>query len=367
MEHNRPPFRADHVGSLLRPASLIAARARRQRGEISAMQLRAIEDETIRSLVARQESVGLQAITDGEARRDFWHIDFLSQFDGVATTESADAGMKFKTATQSRVLQTTGRVRCSRPIMADDFAFLGSITSRTAKQTIPSPSVLYMRGGRKSVSAEAYPDIDGFWGDLAVAYQQAIQYLADRGCSYLQLDDVTFSYLCDEKYRATVSANGDDPASLPRTFARVINAALARRPPGMSITMHTCRGNFRSSWFAEGGYEPVAEAMFSCAVDGFFMEFDSERAGTFEPLRYLPKDKRVVLGLVTTKQGTMESSDEIKRRIEQASRFVPIENLCLSPQCGFSSTHHGNALSEDEQWRKLEMIVRIADEVWGSH
>ena len=361
----KPPFRADHVGSLLRPTALAQIRARHKRGELSAAQLRAAEDAAIRAVVARQESIGLRSITDGELRRDYWHIDFLRQLDGVTIADSP--GLKFGgTEEQPPMATVTGRVDCTRPIMADDYAFLKSVTSETAKYTIPSPSMLHMRGGRKAVSTAVYPEMGAFWDDVGAAYRRAIGYFAARGCSYLQLDDVSFSYLCDAKFRSGCQANGDDPATLPRTYAKVINAALRDRPLGMSVTMHTCRGNFKSSWVAEGGYEPVAEAMFSTDVDGFFMEFDSERAGTFEPLRLLPKGKRVVLGLVTTKQGTIESSDELKRRIEAASRYVPLENLCLSPQCGFSSTHHGNAVSEDEQWRKLDLIVKVAGEVWGA-
>jgi 5-methyltetrahydropteroyltriglutamate--homocysteine methyltransferase len=249
--------------------------------------------------------------------------------------------------------------------MAEDFAYLKSVTRQTAKYTIPSPSMLHVRGGRKSVSSTVYPDMAQFWDDVSAAYRQAIRYFADRGCTYLQLDDTSFSYLCDPKVRDVCRANGDDPDLLPETYANAINAALRGRPAGMTITMHTCRGNFKSAWVAEGGYEAVAAAMFSADVDGFFMEFDSARAGTFEPLRLLPKSKKVVLGLVTTKIGAIESADEIKRRIEAAAAFVPLENLCLSPQCGFSSSHHGNALSEDEQWRKLELIVKVAGEVWG--
>jgi len=361
----KPPFRADHVGSLLRPAALANARARHKRGDLPADELRAVEDAAIRAVVARQESIGLQSITDGELRRDYWHIDFLRQLDGVTIAESP--GMKFGgTEEQPPMATVTGRVNCTRPIMADDFAFLKSVTQRTAKYTIPSPSMLHMRGGRKAISTSVYPDMGAFWNDVGAAYRRAIAHFAARGCEYLQLDDVSFSYLCDAKFRAGCQANGDDPDTLPRTYAKVINAALQDKPIGMNVTMHTCRGNFKSSWVAEGGYEPVAEAMFSTAVDGFFMEFDSARAGTFEPLRLLPKGKKVVLGLVTTKQGAIESGDELKRRIEAAAAYVPLADLCLSPQCGFSSTHHGNAVSEEEQWRKLELIVKVAEEVWGS-
>jgi 5-methyltetrahydropteroyltriglutamate--homocysteine methyltransferase len=271
---------------------------------------------------------------------------------------------------QPPVALVTGKVGCSNPIMVDAFEYLQGLTSAataggTAKVTIPSPSMLYLRGGRKAVSGAVYPDLAQFWEDVAVAYRRAIRFFADRGCTYLQLDDVSFAYLCDPKFREGCRLNGDDPSELPRTFAMAVNGALRERPPGMTVTMHTCRGNFRSSWVAEGGYESIAEAMFSIDVDGFFMEFDSARAGSFEPLRYLPSGKRAVLGLVTTKQGAIESADEIKRRIEAASAFVPMDSLCLSPQCGFSSTHHGNAVSESEQWRKLELVARVAREVWG--
>ena len=360
-----PPFRADQVGSLLRPAALAAARAQFKRGELSARKLRDAEDDSIRGVVAAQESIGLRSITDGELRRDYWHIDFLSQLDGVTITAMANRSRFGGTEEQPPMATVTGKIGCSKPIMVDAFAYLQGITRGTAKVTIPSPSMLYMRGGRNAVSKEAYPDLAEFWRDVAFAYQRAIRYFAERGCSYLQLDDVSFAYLCDPKFREGCRSNGDDPGALPRTFADAVNAALQGRPPGMTITMHTCRGNFRSSWVAEGGYESIAEAMFSIDVDGFFMEFDSARAGSFEPLRFLPRSKRAVLGLVTTKQGAIESADEVKRRIEAASAYVPMENLCLSPQCGFSSTHHGNAVSEAEQWRKLELIVQVARDVWG--
>jgi 5-methyltetrahydropteroyltriglutamate--homocysteine methyltransferase len=366
----RPPFRADQVGSLLRPAALAAARAQFKLGALAAAELRKAEDDSIRSVVDKQLSIGLRSITDGELRRDYWHIDFLRQLDGVAVSDMSDQNRFGGSEEQPPVASVTGEVGCSRPIMADEFAYLKDLTAAsggggTAKVTIPSPSMLYLRGGRKAVSSAVYPDLGRFWQDVAVAYRKAIRFFAERGCTYLQLDDVSFAYLCDPKFREGCRLNGDDPAALPRTFANAVNAALRDRPSGMTITMHTCRGNFRSSWVAEGGYESIAEAMFSIDVDGFFMEFDSARAGSFEPLRYLPSGKRVVLGLVTTKQGSIESADEIKRRIEAASAFVPMGSLCLSPQCGFSSTHHGNAVSETEQWRKLELVVRVAREVWG--
>ncbi len=360
----KPPFRADHVGSLLRPAGLAQARKQWKEGSLPADALRALEDAAVRAAVAKQEAIGLESITDGEFRRDWWHLDFIGQMEGVSMI--ANPGPKFGgTEEQPPIPMVTGKVRCTQPIMADHFSFLESVTAKTAKMTIPSPSMLHLRGGRKSISADAYPDMDEFWDDVSTAWRAAIRHLADAGCSYLQLDDVSFSYLCDPKIQANCRANGDDPAELPRTYANAINRALRDRPAGMTVTMHTCRGNFKSSFVATGGYDPVAEAMFSADVDAFFMEFDNERSGSFEPLRLLPKGKKVVLGLVTTKVGELEDKDTIKRRIAAAARFVPLENLCLSPQCGFSSTHHGNALSQDDQWRKLERIVEVAREVWG--
>ncbi|MEW6689370.1 MAG: 5-methyltetrahydropteroyltriglutamate--homocysteine S-methyltransferase [Pseudomonadota bacterium] len=360
----KPPFRADQVGSLLRPKALAQAREKFRRNELSSRELRTLEDRFIIEAIHKQEAIGLEAVTDGEFRRDWWHLDFLSRLEGVATV--ANPGPKFGAAgEQPPIASVTGKVGCSKPIMLEDFAFLKANSSKTPKFTIPSPSMLHLRGGRSSVSREAYPEIEPFWADVAAAYRKAIGYLAAAGCTYLQLDDVSFAYLCDPKIRENCRRNGDDPALLPRTYASAVNAALAGRPAGMTVTMHTCRGNFKSSWVASGGYEPVAEAMFSCDVDGFFMEFDSERAGGFEPLRHLPKGKKVVLGLITTKSGLLEEKETIKRRIDAASKYVPLENLCLSPQCGFSSTHHGNALTIDEQWRKLERVVEVAREVWG--
>ena len=362
----KPPYRADQVGSLLRPDWLAEARAKFKRGELGAAALRSTEDRAVREAVQRQEAAGLQSITDGEFRRDWWHLDFLAQLDGVTLTENP--GPKFKIAGRSEqppIATVTAKIGCSGPIMAGDFAFLKSVTERTPKMTIPSPSMLHLRGGRAAISAQAYPDLAEFWHDVAAAYRVAIRHLADAGCRYLQLDDITFAYLCDPKIQATCRANGDDPAALPRTYAAAINAALAERPADMVVTIHTCRGNFKSAWVAEGSYEPVVEAMFSTDVDAYFMEFDSARAGGFEPLKALPSGKKVVLGLVTTKLGELESKDDLKRRIAEAARHVPLENLCLSPQCGFSSTHHGNALSQDDQWRKLERVVEVAGEVWG--
>jgi 5-methyltetrahydropteroyltriglutamate--homocysteine methyltransferase len=360
----RPPFRADHVGSLLRPRELAQARARLRRNELSSSDLKSLEDKCIREAIRKQEAIGLQAITDGEFRRDWWHLDFLTQLDGV--TAVANPGPKFGgTEEQPPIPAVAGKVGCSKPVFLDAFEFLKRNTKQTPKLTIPSPAMLHLRGGRSSISREAYPDLAEFWSDAAAAYRKAIRQLAGAGCTYLQIDDVSFSYLCDPRIQETARRNGDDPAKLPRTYANAVSEALRDRPAGMTVTMHTCRGNFKSSWVASGGYETVAEAMFSADVDAFFMEFDDERSGGFEPLRYLPKGKKVVLGLITSKSPVLEDRNFIKKKIEAAAKFVPLENLCLSPQCGFSSTHHGNALSEDEQWRKLERVVEVAREVWG--
>ena len=359
------PFRADQVGSLLRPAELSEARAKARRGEIDASRLREVEDRCIRAAIARQESLGLQAVTDGEFRRDWWHVDFLAGFEGVEGY-SAPLVVGFQnTEEQPPMIRVTGKVRRTQPIFVASFEFMQSVATHTPKQTLPAPAMLHMRPGRAGIDRAAYPELDAFWQDVAQAYNAEIHALAAAGCTYLQLDDTSFAYLCDEKFSAALKARGDDPAQLPYIYADAINAAIANRPAGMAITLHTCRGNFKSTWVASGGYEPVVEAMFSAKVDGFFMEFDSERAGTFAPLRFVPKGKKVVLGLVTTKFGQLEDKDTLKRRIDAAAKFVPLEDLCLSPQCGFSSTHHGNNLSQDDQWRKLERIVEVAHEVWG--
>ncbi len=359
----KPPFRADQVGSLLRPKELSEARAKFKRNELDLPSLKAIENRCIKEAISRQESIGLQAVTDGEMRRDWWHLDFMGQLDGVTMT--VNPGPKFAgTEEQPPMPSISGKVGCSKPIMVNDFAFLKQSTTKTAKFTLPSPAMLHLRGGRSSISKAVYPDLEEFWADTAAAYRTAIRHLADAGCTYLQLDDVSFSYLCDPKILDTCRRNGDDPFKLPRTYADAVSSALEDRPAGMAVTMHTCRGNFKSSWVASGGYESVAEAMFSSDVDAFFMEFDSERAGGFEPLRHLPRGKKVVLGLVTSKSPVLEEKDFIRKRIEEASKYVPLENLCLSPQCGFSSTHHGNNLTADEQWRKLERIVEVSREVW---
>jgi len=360
----KPPFRADQVGSLLRPPELAAARTRARAGQILAAELKAAEDRAIREAVAKQEAIGLEAITDGEFRRDFWHLDFVKQLEGVALKPVE--GLSFQAEDVPPMASVTGKVRCVRPIMTEHFAFLASVVKKTPKLCIPAPATLHFRGGRNAISREVYPDLAEFWADAAAAWRAAIGHIADAGCTYLQLDDVSFSYLCDPKVRDNYRAHGDDPETLAAAYAGAINAALAARPAGMTVTLHTCRGNFRSTWLASGAYEErVVEAMFSTAVDAYFMEYDSERAGGFEPLRLLPKGKKVVLGLLTTKAGALEAKDALRRRIDQAAKFVPLENLCLSPQCGFASTHHGNQLALDEQWRKLERVVEVAREVWG--
>ena len=355
-----PPFRADQVGSLLRPAKLRDARLNLERGGAA---LDEIENECIRQAVRRQQDIGLQAVTDGEMRRDYWHLDFARQLDGV--TLKTPVGMTFQAEDVPPMVTITGKVGCGKPIFVDHFKFLKSVAKVVPKLTIPAPATLHFRGGRNAISSAVYPDLKEFWADTAVAYRHAIAQIAAAGCTYLQLDDVSFAYLCDPKVRENFRANGDDPATLHRDYATAIADALRDRPAGMTVTMHTCRGNFRSAWFAAGGYnDEVIEAMFSAPVDGFFMEYDTERAGGFAPLRLLPRNKKVVLGLVTTKKGELESKDALIGKIKEAAAYVPLENLCLSPQCGFASTHHGNALSEDEQWRKLERVVEVAREVW---
>ncbi len=361
-----PPFRADQVGSLLRPPEIKEARTRLERGEIGAEALRAVEDRCIRDAVARQESLGLRVVTDGEYRRGWWNHDFLGKIDGVEI-ELDQTSYRFAGSDDPRYTpKVRRRVRRSRPMMLDHFKYLGSVARMTPKFTMPSPSILYHRGGRAAIDREAYPDLDRLWGDIGRVYQEEIRDLAAAGCTYLQIDDTSFSFLCDEKFRASCRARGDNPEELPHLYAKAVNAAVAGRPAGMTIVMHTCRGNWKSTWLAEGGYDPVAQAVFNeVNVDGWFLEYDSERAGSFEPLRFVPKGKKVVLGLVSTKTPVLEKKDELKRRIDQAARYVPLGNLCVSPQCGFASSHHGNLLTEDEQWRKLALVVEVAREVWG--
>jgi 5-methyltetrahydropteroyltriglutamate--homocysteine methyltransferase len=368
MQNTRPPFRADHVGSLLRSAALKEVRAKRAWGEISADALRAIEDREIESLIAKQEAVGLRSITDGEFRRKSWQTDFVSALPGIETVPH-QRKVSFQGGVQPQQVLTRVARRLgdfdTHP-MIEHFRFLKAHTKQTPKMTIPSPSALHFRDGRDAVPASVYPDMDEFYRDLGETYRKAVRGFADAGCRYLQLDEVNLTYLCDPGLIQKVKDRGEDPSTLPMAYAGMINAAMSDIPDDMTITMHLCRGNFRSTFIASGGYEPVAEVLFNeIGVHGYFMEFDSERAGGFEPLRFVPKGKQVVLGLVTSKTGTLESKDEIRRRIDEASRFVPLDQLCLSPQCGFASSEEGNVLAEDEQWAKLRMIVELADEVWG--
>ena len=367
MQRTTPPFRADHVGSLLRPAELKEARARHQNGEIDSAALKAVEDRAIAALIARQSEVGLRSATDGEFRRSMWHFDFLERLDGCEPF-TPEHGIAFKgTATKAKGVRVVGKLGFSGHPMLDHFRFLREhTTGATPKMTIPSPSVLHFRGGRKAVSEAVYPDLDDFYRDLGAAYNRAVHAFAEEGCRYLQLDETNLAYLCDPEQRQAVRDRGENPDRLPGIYAQMINAAIAGRPADMAITMHLCRGNFRSSWIAQGGYEPVAEILFhTIGVDGYFMEYDSDRAGGFEPLRFVPKGKTVVLGLVTSKTGDLESKDDLKRRIDDAARYLDLDQLCLSPQCGFASTEEGNLLTEDQQWAKLSRIVEVAQEVWG--
>ena len=366
-----PPFRADHVGSLLRPAELLQARDAHARGEIDDSQLRTVENNCIRDVVKLQESVGLQGITDGEFRRTFWHLDFLEQISGVEIREGSfvahfrkDDGTEvgFRPPT----VGVTGRLRHVRDIQSEDFNYLKSMVSRTPKVCIPSPSMLHFRGGREAIDESAYPDLDSFYDDLAKVYNEEVMALAALGLRYLQLDDTNFAYLCDESIREATRAKGEDPDELPRTYCRLLNASIAGRPDNMAVTVHMCRGNFKSAWVASGGYEPVADILFNeLDVDGFFMEYDDERSGDFSPLRFLPPGKTVVLGIMTSKHPELESADHLKRRIDEAARHAPLEQLAVSAQCGFSSTVEGNELTIDDEIVKLERLVQVAEDVWG--
>jgi 5-methyltetrahydropteroyltriglutamate--homocysteine methyltransferase len=368
MQRTKPPFRADMVGSLLRTAALKEARHKHHEGEISDAALKEIEDREIRALIKRQEEIGLQAVTDGEFRRAYWHFDFLEHLDGVTSVE-ADSGMNFKGGVGiAKALRVTGKVGFSgHHPMIDHFRFVKDNTDRVAKMTIPGPSMLHYRGGRKMMNMGVYPNMDDFYADVGRAYNKAVHAFYDAGCRYLQLDDISFAYLCDPDQREMLRQRGDDPEKQPEIYAGMVREALKDKPDDLAITMHLCRGNFRSTFIASGGYEPVAEVLFNrMPVDGYFMEWDSDRAGGFEPLRFLPKGKSVILGLVTSKTGVLENKDDIKRRIDEATKYVDLDQLCLSPQCGFASTEEGNTLAEEEQWAKLRMIVEIAEEVWGS-
>jgi methionine synthase II (cobalamin-independent) len=366
MQRTKPPFRADHVGSLLRPAALKEARAKSARGEIDAAALRAIEDREIERIIRRQEEVGLSSITDGEFRRSWWHLDFLWGLAGVERYVM-DQGIAFAgVTTRAEGARVVGKLDFRAHPMIEHFRFVQSHTERTPKMAIPAPSAIYGRVGRKPISDTAYPRLDEFFADLGNAYAKAVRAFADAGCRYLQLDEVFVAMLCDPKYREQVASRGDDPEKLAGIYADLVNAAIADIPPDMTITMHLCRGNYRSTHMGAGGYEAVQDSLFNRTnVHGYFLEFDTDRAGSFAPLRFLPKDKIAVLGLVTTKSGQLETKDSIRRRLDEAARVVDLDRVCLSPQCGFASTEEGNVLAEDEQWAKLGMIAEVAREVWG--
>jgi 5-methyltetrahydropteroyltriglutamate--homocysteine methyltransferase len=368
-----PPFRADHVGSLLRPENLLAARARHAAGEIDDAELRGVEDEAIADAVRLQKDVGLQSATDGEFRRATWHMDFIYSISGIRRVDGEGRKVRFKNPDGTiewapAGLHVDGPLRIDEPIFGRDFAYLRSVVTegQTPKLTIPSPSMVHYRGGAAAIDPAVYPDEDAFWEALSAAYASQVRGIAARGCTYLQLDDTSLAYLNDPSQRAELAAQGRDAEHQHERYIRQINAALAGRPEGLTVTTHLCRGNFRSSWVAEGGYDFVAEALFGgLDVDGFFLEYDDARSGGFEPLRFVPPGKRVVLGLVTTKRPELERKDDLKRRIEEAARYVPIEQLCLSPQCGFSSTVEGNNVTREDQLAKLDLVVQTAAEVWG--
>jgi 5-methyltetrahydropteroyltriglutamate--homocysteine methyltransferase len=370
MTEASPPFRADHVGSLLRPAYLLRAREDFENGAIDAARLRGIEDRAITEVVRRQEDIGLQSITDGEFRRRSFHLDFFYRLGGVDRAEDDtrvtfhrdDGDVDFATSG----VQVTDRVSLREAIFAEDFKFLKQTTKRAAKLTLPAPSLMHLRGGRGARNHAVYPDIEQFWDDVGRAYAAQIEQLGALGCTYLQLDDTSFAGLGDAERRDAILKVGGDPRKQHLTYINVNNAALRHKPSGMSVVIHTCRGNFRSGWIASGGYEFAAETLFNnLNVEGFFLEYDDERSGGFEPLRFVPKEKKIVLGLVTSKRGILESKDDLKRRIDAASRYIPLEQLCLSPQCGFASTVEGNAITAEEQWAKLSLIVETAREIWG--
>ena len=370
LQRTRPPFRAEHVGSLLRPPALLRARDAHKRGEISAAQLRDAEDAAIRDVVRMQEDLGLQSITDGELRRGSWHMDFLYQIGGVervqddmkVTFHNEQGDIEFTPS----ALRASSRLTLTKTIFGEDFSFLKSVTRATPKLTIPSPSMMHYRGGRSVLNPEVYPDIDPFWGDLKRVYAEEIDALGRLGCTYLQLDDTSLAYLNDPAQREYVARLGGDAKNQHLTYIDLMNGALAGKPANMTVCTHLCRGNYRSSWVSSGGYDYVADALFNeLRVDGYFLEYDDERSGGFEPLRFVPKGKYVVLGLVTTKRAQLEKKDDLERRIDAAARFVPLGQICLSPQCGFSSTYEGNDLTLDDQIAKLRLVVETAREVWG--
>jgi 5-methyltetrahydropteroyltriglutamate--homocysteine methyltransferase len=367
MPTNTPPFRADMVGSLLRTPPLKDARAKHGKGQITSAQLKSVEDEEIKKIIKKQEEVGLQLATDGEFRRSWWHFDFFWHLTGCERVV-LDHGIQFHgVQTKPESLKVTGKLDFSADHpMLEHFKFLKANTRLVPKMTIPSPAVMHFRGGRNAISRQAYPDMGAYFDDLAMLYGKAIKAFYAAGCRYLQLDDTVWAYLCSKEQLAEARARSEDADRLAGIYAKIINAALESKPADMVITTHVCRGNFRSTWISEGGYEPVAEQLLGGVdYDGFFLEYDTERAGGLEPLRFLPKGKkRVVVGLITSKSGTLEKKDDIKRRLDEAAKYAPLDQLCLSPQCGFASTEEGNVLSEEQQWAKLEMIVDISREVW---
>ena len=367
MQRTRPPFRADHVGSILRTAPVKDARAKREKGAINATQLKEVEDREIEKIIRKQEEIGLKLATDGEFRRSWWHFDFFGMLDGVEIYE-LDHGIQFQgMQTKPRSIKITGKIGFSNHPMLEHFKFLKAHTKVMPKMTIPSPGVMHFRLEPGAVSREFYPSRDAIFDDLAMAYQNAIKAFYDAGCRYLQLDDIAWAYLCSQEELKKAKDRGLDVDHLQETYTACTNKALEAKPADMTITSHICRGNFRSTWISSGGYEPVAQNLLAkCNYDGYFLEYDTDRAGGFEPLRFLPKgNKIVVLGLVTSKSGRLEPRADIKKRIEEATKYVALDQLCLSPQCGFASTEEGNVLAEDEQWAKLRMIVELADEVWG--
>lgn len=366
MNRIKPPFRADQVGSLLRSGPVKAARTKRATGEITPAELKAVEDTEIAKLVAKQEAIGLKGVTDGEFRRSWWHYDFLAGLDGVELVSVAQ-GLQFKgTQTKAEGLHVHGKIDFTSHPMTEHFRFLKSVAKATPKMTIPSPTALHYRGGREAIDKAIYPEMEAFFEDLGRAYAKAVRAFGEAGCTYLQLDEVFVAYLCDPAQRDYLRGRGDDPDRLLHIYADLVNAAVSGRTPGMTISMHLCRGNFRSTWMAQGGYEPVADVLFNkMGVDAYFMEYDSERAGGFEPLRMLPKNKHAVLGIMTSKTGALESKDQLKRRLDEAANFTSLDQLCLSPQCGFASTEEGNLLAEEEQWAKLARCVEVAEDVWA--
>ncbi len=370
MTKKSPPFRADQVGSLLRTIEVKENRLRWKKGEIPAAELRAIEDKAIAETVKKVESIGMKSITDGEFRRDYFHLDFLKELSGVSVTGGIDANPHAKVAEDGFTppkLSVTGKLKHVKDIQVADFNFLKSVVTQTPKVSIPSPTMVHFRGGRKSIDINSYPDMDLFFHDLSECYKAEIDALYKNGCRYLQLDDTNLAYLCDPKMREAARERGDDPDDLPRTYAALINSVIDNRPDDLTVGIHLCRGNYRSTWFAEGGYEPVAEILFnSINVDAYFLEYDDERSGDFAPLRFVPENKTVVLGIISSKITQLETIDDLCKRVDEAAKYMPLENMCISPQCGFSSTHHGNAMTHDDQWRKLELVVNSAVKIWGT-